>query len=71
MHEGTKLSQVGYDQRGHRWTNLGVSRDKGVWFVYAGFVATMLGLMGRFYINPVIRQLRAGSRAKGDPDGQA
>ncbi len=59
VHKGTKLSQVGYDERRLRWSRLGVTRDKGVWFVYAGFLATMVGLMGKFYLRPIIRQLRA------------
>ena len=69
VYKGTKISQSGYDQKGNRWSQLGISHDNGVWFAYAGFLATMLGLMGQFYIKPITRQLRAGSRDEGDGDG--
>jgi hypothetical protein len=71
VHRGTKLSQSAYDERGLRWTELGVSRDSGVWFVYAGFITMMLGLMGRFYVGPLVRQLRAGGPAEGGDDGSS
>lgn len=47
VHKGTKLWQAGYDEKTLHWSRLGVSRDKGVWFVYAGMLATTLGLAGR------------------------
>jgi hypothetical protein len=61
--EGTKLSQSGYDDKGLSWTRLGVSRDKGVWFVYAGFLFTTVGLVGKFYVSPVVRQMRTARPA--------
>ncbi len=60
VHKGTKLSQVSYDEKNLRYTVLGVSRDSGVWFVYAGFVALTLGLMGKFYLNPFLCGIRKG-----------
>ena len=71
VYEGTNLSQSGYDKENRRYTVLGVSRDSGVWFVYAGFIAMMLGLMGRFYVGPLVRQLRARRPAKGGDDGSS
>jgi hypothetical protein len=58
-HEGTKLSQADFDQEAGLYTVLGVSRDPGVWFVYAGFLAGVAGVMGRFYLVPLVRKLRA------------
>ncbi len=69
VHKGTRLSQFGYDERRLRWTSLGVSRDKGAGFVYAGFMALIAGLMGRFYIGPVIRKIRSGRTPAGGGDG--
>jgi len=71
VHKGTKLSQYAYDQEGHRWSRLGVSRDTGVWFVYAGFVAMIVGLMGRFYVSPILRKMRSKQGAQGGDDGAA
>ncbi len=68
VHEGTKLSQASYDEKGLRWSGVGVSRDSGVWFVYAGFIVAMHGLMGRFYVSPFLRQIRARAQAKGGND---
>jgi hypothetical protein len=65
VHKGTKLSQSAYDQDRLRYTVLGVTRDSGVWFVYAGFLATVVGLMGKFYLRPIMRQVRATRKAKG------
>jgi len=65
VHKGIKLSQSAYDKDHLRYTVLGVTRDKGVWFVYAGFLAMMVGLMGKFYLRPIIRQVRAARKAKG------
>ena len=62
VHGGTKLSQMSYDQRRLRYTVLGVSRDKGVWFVYAGFIVMMLGLVGKFYVSPIVRRIEGKGR---------
>ncbi len=65
VHKGTRLSQISYDDKNLRYTVLGVSRDSGVWFVYAGFVALTLGLMGKFYLNPFLRGIRKGQAVPG------
>jgi hypothetical protein len=64
VYKGTKFSQSDYDERRHLYTVLGVSRDWGVWFVYAGFLAGVVGVMGRFYLAPVLKSLRASRRAR-------
>jgi cytochrome c biogenesis protein ResB len=69
VYEGVKFSQFGYDERSLQWTRLGVSRDHGVWFVYAGFLATMIGLVGRFYLKPIIHQRRSDSSHTGGHHG--
>ncbi len=64
VHKGIKLSQSAYDQKHLQYTVLGVTQDSGVWFVYAGFLAAVLGVMGRFYLRPIIRQVRATRKAR-------
>ncbi len=74
VYEGTKLAQSGYDKENLRYTVLGVSRDSGVWFVYAGFLTMMVGIVGRFYVSPLLRQMRAPAASSGrlfGPDNQA
>jgi len=71
VHKGTKLSQSAYDKDYHRYTVLGVSRDNGVWIVYAGFLAAMLGVTGRFYLRPVLRRMRARPTREGGDDGSS
>ena len=71
VHEGIKLSQSAYDKDYLRYTVLGVTRDKGVWIVYAGFLAAMLGVMGRFYLRPILRGMRAKSTREGGDDGSS
>jgi hypothetical protein len=69
-HEGIVVSQSGYDERTLRYSDLGVSRDHGMWFVFAGFLATTIGLVGRIYIKPALRELRARTKHQGDDRGQ-
>ncbi|MHC5056237.1 MAG: cytochrome c biogenesis protein ResB [Planctomycetota bacterium] len=66
VHNGTKLSQNSCYWMQRPITVLGVSRDVGVWFVYAGFLAGVVGVMGRFYLVPALRKLRAGRRSEGE-----
>jgi hypothetical protein len=42
-----------------------------VWFVYAGFVVMMHGLMGKFYLSPLMKRLRRGRAVKSAPPGEA
>jgi hypothetical protein len=69
VHNGTKLSQSDCDMERLRWTLLSVSRDSGVWFVYAGYVAMAIGLTGRFYVAPLLRA-RPARRAPPGPHQQ-
>ena len=69
VHRGTKLSQMDYDRRGLRWSQLGVSRDRGEWLVYAGFLALAAGLVSRFYVGPLLGRMRSGDGARGGDDG--
>jgi hypothetical protein len=66
VHKGTKLSQTSCAWVGGPVTILGVSRDVGVWFVYAGFLAGVVGVMGRFYLAPILRSARAARRGGGE-----
>jgi len=60
VHKGTRLSQSScYWARGPV-TVLGVSRDPGVWLVYAGFIAGIAGLVGMYHVAPLLRRLRRG-----------
>ena len=66
VHKGTKLSQASCAWVGGPVTILSVSRDVGVWFVYAGFLAGVVGVMGRFYLAPILRSARAARRGGGE-----
>jgi len=69
VHKGTRLSQADYDRRGLRWSQLSVSRDRGAWFVYAGFLAIAAGLVSRFYVGPLLSRFRSARGARGGDDG--
>lgn len=70
-YRGIKISQAFYDQQGLRWSGLGVARDRGVWVVYAGFIAMTLGLVGSAYLKPIQQVVKTKARSSGEDDGQA
>ena len=70
-HRGITISQGDYDKRGLRYSVLGVSQDDGAHLVFAGFLATMVGLLGRLYLKPALRELQKRPSEDGGGSGLA
>ena len=54
-HEGYAFYQSSYDKDRERWSGIEVVKDPGVPLVYAGFLFLVLGLIGIFYVQPVLK----------------
>ena len=70
-HRGVSLHQLGYDDEGLRWSVLGVSRDRGAWVVFAGFIVASAGLFGRFYLRPLLERAARARSGEGGVGGAA
>lgn len=54
-HEGYAFYQASYDKERERWSGIEVVKDPGVPLVYMGFLFLVLGLVGIFYVQPVLK----------------
>ena len=64
-HNGYMFFQNSYDKGGNRYTVLEVVRDPGVWWVMAGFLLIMLGVIQKFYLDTLFTT----ARKKAQPEG--
>lgn len=70
VYGGVKFLQADFDKEGRRWTAFAVSRDSGVYIVFAGYAVLLLGMMGRFYVRPALNRRRKEELAEGGGDGR-
>ena len=54
-HEGYAFYQASYDKERESWSGIEVVKDPGVPLVYTGFLFLVLGLVGIFYVQPVLK----------------
>ncbi len=54
-YDGYAFYQSDYDHRGNTYTVLQVVKDPGVWWVMAGFLLILLGVIQKFYLDPIFR----------------
>ena len=68
---GFLFYQNSYDQQGHAYTVLEVVRDPGFWWVAVGFLLLTLGVIQKFYLDPLFSKRMArtslpGARVPGE-----
>ena len=52
---GYSFFQTSYDTIHHDWSGIQIVKDPGVPIVYLGFLLLIVGLVLKFYINPLLR----------------